>query len=76
VFGLDNVLLSLFDTGSLKLGDFYEDGVLDDADLDTLTAQILGPTPDTRYDLDADGSVDDGDLSIWMTMSFRQDCVK
>ena len=57
VFGLDNVVLSLFDAGAFEPGDFNEDGVLDDADLDALIAQTSAPTPDTQYDLDGDGSV-------------------
>ena len=41
VFGLDNVALSLLGSGGAT-GDFNSDGVLDVADLDALTAAVLG----------------------------------
>ena len=67
VFGLDNVSLNLFETGSFKSGDFNEDGLLDVADMDALTAEVLAGNHPTKYDLNDDSMVDEGDRTIWIT---------
>lgn len=64
VFGLDNVSLSLFGTGS-QPGDFNRDGILDTVDIDMLTAEIFAGTNDPAIDITGDGLVDDSDLTHW-----------
>ncbi len=66
VFGLDNVALSLFGSGSAA-GDFNSDGVLDVVDLDALTAAILGGANDKQFDLDGNGNVDSDDRIVWIS---------
>jgi hypothetical protein len=42
-------------------GDFNNDGLVDDADIDALFLQIRSATPDLAYDLTGDGAVDAAD---------------
>ncbi len=52
-------------TGGL-LGDFDSSGVLDIADIDLLSAEILAQTNGTGFDLNDDGQVDQEDSRIWV----------
>ncbi len=47
-------------------GDFDEDGDLDVTDIDLLLTQITAETPDLRFDVTADDSVNHDDLSFWV----------
>ena len=50
------------------IGDFSGDDILDVADIDLLTAQIVAePSNHLRFDLSGDGTVDGADLSKWLT---------
>jgi hypothetical protein len=47
-------------------GDFNADGSLDAADIDALTAQVLGGTNPPPYDLNSDQLVNDADRVVWV----------
>ena len=47
-------------------GDFDDDGLLTVSDLDLLDEQIRSDSPDTTFDVDDNGSVDEADLSYWI----------
>ncbi len=66
VFGLDNVALSLINSG-FPDGDLNEDGAVDVADLDELTAAVAAGNNDTRFDMDGSGNVDSADRTFWLT---------
>ena len=66
VFGLDNVGLSLFGSGG-EAGDFNGDGVVNVADLDALTVEVLAGTDNPQFDLDSNGIVDADDRIFWIT---------
>ncbi len=48
-------------------GDFGYDGVLDVADLDRLTVEILAGTSDPQFDVNRDGSIDGEDRLFWIS---------
>jgi hypothetical protein len=48
-------------------GDFDNSGVLDEADLNLLTAEINGNASDLQYDVNSDGAVNTLDHSSWVT---------
>lgn len=45
-------------------GDFNEDGVVDQRDIDLFFAALRDPRPDARFDLDANGQVDTNDRDL------------
>ena len=47
-------------------GDFDNNGVLDAADIDDLTAQVASATNPPKYDLNADTLVDTNDINMWV----------
>jgi hypothetical protein len=47
-------------------GDFSNNGVLDINDIDTLTRQAAGLTPDLAFDLTGDSRVDQDDVRYWI----------
>ena len=47
-------------------GDFDDDGLLTVADIDLLSAEARSGVPDLLYDVDADGVVDDMDVTAWV----------
>ena len=67
IYGLDNVSLSLFRTGTFKSGDFDKSGLLDVADMDALTAEVVLGRQLPEFDLNNDGKVDESDRRIWIT---------
>jgi len=50
-----------------SLGDFNDDGILDAADIDHLTAEIATGNNDIAFDLSGDEVVDEFDRNIWIT---------
>jgi hypothetical protein len=60
-------------TGSVVTlpGDFNNDGVLNAADIDDLTAQSAGATHPAAYDLNDDNLVDAGDVGVWVKDLFN-----
>lgn len=57
-------------------GDFDRSGILDIADIDLLTDEILEQTNNAGFDLNADGLVDQEDSRIWvedLKMTFKGD---
>jgi hypothetical protein len=48
------------------VGDFDGNGVLDAADLDVLTAQVLAGSDVSRFDLNSDQRVTDADRRVWI----------
>ena len=48
------------------LGDFDESGLLDVADIDALTFAVREPNPEPRFDLNADGVVNQADRTMWV----------
>ena len=58
----DLVFTGPFDGG--LLGDFDNDGDLDDVDIDALTAAVGGQ--DLQFDVSGDGSVTDADRTVWV----------
>ena len=47
-------------------GDFNQDGMLDAADIDALTAAVNSQQNDTMFDLDGDADVDADDRAMWV----------
>ena len=47
-------------------GDFNGDGILDAADIDALSAEVLAGTNNASFDLTGDAVVDDADRSEWV----------
>jgi hypothetical protein len=47
-------------------GDFNDDGLLDAADIDALTAVVIAASNDAAYDLDADTLVSTADRRVWV----------
>jgi hypothetical protein len=52
--------------GATPTGDFNENGVLDIADIDDLTAQVAGGNAPASYDLNGDAVVDGNDIQVWI----------
>lgn len=51
---------------SSERGDFNQDGVLDDLDIDILSSAVREGLTDPEFDLNNDGDVDDGDRTVWV----------
>ena len=49
------------------VGDFTRNGVLDSDDVDALVGEIISGTNDGLFDLTSEGSVDDDDLTQWLS---------
>jgi hypothetical protein len=64
--GIDVGPLFVFQFGNELLGDFSENGMLDVADIDLLSAEIQSGNHSLLYDLDNDGTMSAGDLSAWV----------
>ena len=47
-------------------GDFNADGLIDAADIDLLTAEVVAGTNNLRFDLNEDGFVTDDDRTVWV----------
>jgi hypothetical protein len=47
-------------------GDFNENGMLDAGDIDLLSSVVRAGTNESRYDLNADQRVDEGDRTVWV----------
>ena len=47
-------------------GDFNDDGLWNETDIDLLVADIVGGGTPALFDLNADGSVDNGDRDAWL----------
>ena len=60
---IDNVSIS---SGPAVVGDFNENGELDVADLDILSAAAFAGNNPAEFDINGDGSVDQLDRSIWI----------
>lgn len=57
----------LREIGGGLAGDYNEDGVIDAADIDLLSAETRSPTPDLDlYDANHDGVVDQADRQVWI----------
>lgn len=69
---IDNTELFSIATASICLGDFYNDGDVDGADL-ALLIEDLGCTSGCAYDLTGDGEVDADDLAE-LAMQFGEGC--
>ncbi len=52
----------------LKPGDYDYDEHYDCDDIDELTRAIAAGSSDEKYDLDGNGVVDDGDLTLWLAV--------
>jgi hypothetical protein len=52
-------------------GDFNNDGVLDATDINDLTGQSASMTNPPKYDLNADNSVNEADVAVWVKDLFR-----
>ncbi len=50
-------------------GDFDLDGDLDGEDIDALVANIAGNMPELGFDMNGDGSIDQADLTEWLTVA-------
>lgn len=61
-----SLLTTIDDSGSGITGDFNDDGLLTDLDIDLLTSEIRNPTGNNEFDLTNDGSVNSGDLDFWV----------
>ncbi|MEQ9461236.1 MAG: hypothetical protein RIG82_09825 [Phycisphaeraceae bacterium] len=59
---VDNISVMEVPAGGGLIGDFNEDTVVDQADIDLLTAAIRAGSTDTDFDLDGQNGVDAGDL--------------
>ncbi len=68
IVAIDNVRIY---SGSLLPGDFNGNGLLDADDIDLLSQAVLEPSPDSRFDLDGNGSVDDSDRQNWVKVQAR-----
>ena len=51
---------------SSLLGDFNEDGRLDEKDIDALSQAVLDGGNESRFDVNEDGVVDDNDRQFWV----------
>ncbi len=60
-------LFYCFAVGSVLIGDFNGDGMLDIMDLDQLTSEIQAGATDSMFDLNMSGTVDIGDRTFWVT---------
>ncbi|MEQ9453990.1 MAG: hypothetical protein RLN76_05275 [Phycisphaeraceae bacterium] len=65
-------ILHIFDldTGEGLFGDYDDSGVLDEPDINLLTAAIRAGSTDLDFDADSSGTVDADDLSEWVTVLF------
>jgi hypothetical protein len=52
-------------------GDFNDDGVLDIADIDDLSAQVVAGSTDMKYDVNSNASVEVGDITFWVKDLFN-----
>jgi hypothetical protein len=55
-------------TGGALPGDFNANGVLDEPDVNDLSAEILAGTNTARFDLTADATVNNADLTQWVSV--------
>jgi hypothetical protein len=62
--GLSEVIF--FGSDSAMPGDFDGNGVLNAADIDALTAEVIAMTNDPAFDLNQDGRVDQADRQMWV----------
>ena len=63
------LFLSLANSCWSQLGDFNQDGSFDCADIDGLTAEIVGGTNNVIYDLTGDGVVNADDGQEWLVLA-------
>ena len=56
----------LLQTSTLTLGDFNHDGLLNEIDIDALSAAVRSPNADLSYDLNDDDLLDQSDRRIWV----------
>lgn len=61
-----DVLRALLNGPQLGDGDFNNDGTLDAADIDALTAAVRAGSDDLTYDVNLDGSVSADDRTAWV----------
>ena len=66
VYGLDNVVLSLLGADQGIRGDFNNDVLLTDVDIDLLSAEFRAGTNDAKFDLNSDNLVDQADRQVWV----------
>ena len=59
--------LTLISVGTAPECDFDGDDLCNGVDADLLVAEIVAGTNDDLFDLNGDGSVDQGDLDVWLT---------
>ena len=64
--GLNVKVDYVFGRFQVVLGDFDNNGILDVADLDALTAIVRNATHDGAFDLDGNGVVDQADRFVWV----------
>ena len=57
---------SEFGVGGGLVGDFNADGLIDDVDIDLLSAAVLAGDNDAAFDLTSDGNVDNADRLNWI----------
>jgi hypothetical protein len=59
-----------FDSVAVAIdADFDDDGSIDTRDIDILVTEIAAGTNDPTLDLDGDGAVSDGDLTLWLSQA-------
>ena len=73
---LEGVMMDIDGTGLIPVtlapepsGDFDGNGVLTTFDIDLLMNEVAAGTDDIAFDLNSDGSVDDGDRDEWLTQA-------
>lgn len=59
-------VLSVVGEGGPLMGDFNEDGTLDAADIDALTAVVIAGSNDAAFDVNGDTVVDQLDRTVWV----------
>ena len=60
-------MLALIDGVFVPSLDFSEDGIVDVIDIDLLLEEIVAKTDHASFDLDGDGTVNDSDLTKWLS---------
>jgi hypothetical protein len=58
--------LDFFSSTPIVAGDYDGDGLLTAADIDILSAAVRDNNQDPKFDLNDDGSVDQGDRAVWV----------
>jgi hypothetical protein len=67
---IDNISIATNEDvgGGGVTGDFNNNGALDGDDIDLLSDQVRSPTPNTAFDLTADGAVNAADRDQWVNV--------